>query len=493
MQFLLHEAILLKPYDMNNLLSPRFGLGVALAALATILTGCATPVPQAMPPSAIPQRFSAPVPSSAQIWPDATWWKSFGDAQLTSLIEEAEKNNGDLAVASARILEAEARSRITRSALLPNVSAGGGYINGDCKGPSCAQFTNAKDYELNFSASYQLDFWGLARDNLRGAEAELKTARYAQQSVALSVASSVASQYLNVLALRSRLTIANENIAAINGILDLIKLRVKAGSVSHLDLASEQAQVEAVEARLPQLEIAERQAVYALAVLLGRTPEGFDVKDAKLDSVNPPQVAPGVPSALLFRRPDIAAAEAQLVAAHANVDAARAAFLPQISLTGSGGFISAAVHTLLRSSQFGYDYGANLLEAIFDGGKLRGEKHLAEATEREYIARYRTAVYNAFADVDTALIEVANTATQQDHLEREVAAAREAFQISQLQYRQGVADLLTVLQAQQTLFSAEDQLIQALLANRQASVALFAALGGGWLDVGTKQQALSHY
>ena len=471
---------------MNKSLPVRTGIFITLV-LAVILAGCVTPVPQALPPSTLPAQFTSPISSAAQIWPDAEWWKSFGDPQLTSLIEEAERNNGDLHVAAARVLEAQAQSRVVRSTLLPGLSAGINRTRGDCSGQSCGQFTNNQTYDLNFSASYQLDFWGLAHSNLRAANEQLKSARFAQQSVALTVAANVASQYLSVLALRSRITIVNENIAAINGILDLIKLRVKVGSVSHLDLASEEAQVEAVEAQLPQLETAERKAVFTLAVLLGKPPEGFDVQGATLDDIKPPPVTAGLPLSLLLRRPDIAAVEAQLAAAHANVDAARAAFLPQISLTGSGGFISTAVSTLVQGSNFGYDYGVNLLEAIFDGGKLRAQKHLAEATEQEYIARYRNAAYNAFADVETALIDTRNTARAQDHLEREVIAAREAFTISQLQYRQGVADLLTILQAQQTLFLAEDQLVQTMLANRQASVTLFLALGGGWMESPSEQ------
>ena len=336
---------------------------------------------------------------------------------------------------------------------------------------------------MSFNASYELDLWGLARDNLRAANEQLKSARFAQQSMALMVTANVANQYFDVLAIRRRIAIANENIAAINGILEVVKLRVKAEATSHLDLAREQAQVEAVEAQLPGLETLEKQALFSLAVLLGRPPEGFDVKEQDLDAVLAPVVGVGLPSDLLLRRPDIAQAEANLASAHANVDAARAAFLPQISLTGSGGFVSTAIGTLLQGPNFGYSYGANLVQTIFDGGKLAGQKHLAEGVQKEFIASYQSAALNAYADVENALVQVANTGTAQDHLKREVEAAREAFEISQLQYRQGATDLLTtVLQAQQTLFSAEDQLVQTVLANRQSDVHLYEALGGGWVE-----------
>lgn len=447
-----------------------------------LLTGCATPVPRALPPTLVPDSLAGTVRSGSPVWPDPYWWRGFGDAQLTSLVEQAQVQNRDLAIAAARVTQAEAQSSIQRSALFPEFSGGPDYQAGGCRGLSCRQYAAGKTFGLQFSASYELDFFGLARDNVRAASEQLKAARFAQQSVALTVTTSVARQYLTVLSLRRRVAIANEYIDAINSILEVIRLRVKAGAASHLDLAREQAQLEAVQAQLPSLETLERQALYALAVLLGRPPEGFDISLAELDAVLAPAVGVGVPSDLLLRRPDIAQAEANLASAHANVDAARAAFLPQISLTGSGGFLSTAVGTLLQGSNFGYGYGANLLQTVFDGGRLLGQKDLSEAQQQEFIAAYQSAALNAYSDVETALVQVANTGRSEDHLRREITAAEEAFEISQLQYRQGTADLLNVLQAQQQLFSAQDQLVQIQLANRQAGVHLYEALGGGWVE-----------
>jgi len=451
-------------------------------ALAALLAGCSTPVPQSLPPQMLPRTFTGPLPSDAKVWPEPSWWRGFGDAQLTALVEQAQDGNRDVAIAAARVMQAEAQSTIQRSALFPQIGGGADYQRGGCSGQGCARYPNAKQFGLNFNASYELDFWGLARDNLRAANEQLKAARFAQQSVALTVTANVGSQYLNVLAIRRRIVIANQNIAAINSILDIIKLKVKSGAASRLDLAREQAQLEQVQAQLPSLETLEKQALYSLAVLLGRPPEGFDVTPADLEKILPPVVGAGLPSELLLRRPDIAQAEANLASAHANVDAARAAFLPQISLTGSGGFVSTAIGTLLQGSSFGYAYGAGLLQTIFDGGKLAGQKDLAEATQKEFVAAYQNAALNAYADVEFALTQVANTSRAQDHLTREIEAAGEAFQISQLQYRQGVADLLTVLQAQQQLFGAQDQLVQTVLANRLAAIHLYEALGGGWVE-----------
>ncbi len=450
--------------------------------LTLLLAGCATPVPQVLSPQMVPKTFTGPVVSDAKLWPEASWWQGFGDAQLTALEQQAQDGNRDIAIAAARVMEAEAQSTIQRSALFPQIGGQGDAQRGGCSGQSCASYPNGKLFGLNFNASYELDFWGLARDNLRAANEQLKSARFAQTSVALTITANVANQYLNVLAIRGRIAIANQNIAAINSILDVIKLRVKAGSLSHLDLAREQAQLESVQAQLPSLETLEKQALYSLAVLLGRPPEGFDVTVADLEKILPPVVGAGLPSELLLRRPDVAQAEANLASAHANVDAARAAFLPQISLTGSGGFVSTAMGTLLQGSNFGYSYGAGLLQTIFDGGKLAGQKDLAEATQKEFVAAYQNAALNAYADVEFALTQVANTSRSEDHLRRLIVAAEEAFEISQLQYRQGAADLLTVLQAQQTLFSAQDQLVQEVLANRQSAIHLYEALGGGWVE-----------
>jgi outer membrane protein TolC len=217
-------------------------------------------------------------------------------------------------------------------------------------------------------------------------------------------------------------------------------------------------------------------------VLIGEPPERLEIKAPIAATIRPPLVTPGLPSDLLVRRPDVAQAEANLASAHANLDAARAALLPQFALSGSGGFASAALGALIHGPSVAWDYGGSLLQTIFDGGKLLGQKALARATEEELIASYQLAVLNAYADVETALGQVKNYSAAEEHLAREVDAAREAFQISQLQYRQGTTELLTVLQSQQTLFSAEDQLAQITLARTQAVVHLYEALGGGWVE-----------
>ena len=463
----------------------RNPLRCCIAVGSAVLAGCATRIPQVLSPQFVPQSFAGRDAAAEQVWPRADWWQNFATPELSDLIAQARTGNRDLAVAAARIMEAQAQTVIQRSTLFPqlDLQAQGRRTRLASAQSAGNQGTySGNSFGLTLGASYELDIWGLARSNLRAAREALKSARFARQAVALTLTAEVADEYFRVLALRQRIAIANEDISAINGILATIQLRVATGASSHLDLARERAQVESVEAQLPQLQEQELEARLALAVLLGRAPEGFEIRTPDLQAIRLPLVSPGLPSDLLLRRPDVAQAEANLASAHANLDAARAAFLPQFALSGSDGFASAAIGTLLHGPSVAWDYGGSLLQSVFDGGSLIGRKHLAAAAQQELIASYQGAVLNACADVETALGQVKNNGQTQAHLEREVDAAREAFQISQLQYRQGTTDLLTVLQSQQTLFSAEDQLAQITLAHMQAVVHLYSALGGGWLE-----------
>jgi len=459
---------------------------LAVAFVAGCLAGCAATPPQVLTPAMVPRTFGASLPAQTPVWPEAQWWREFRSPELANLIIQAQAGNRNLAAAAARLREARAVVTIQRAALFPQVDLDGDALRAGV-GTAAVQtgsqrVSTGNAFSLNLDASYNLDAWGLQSDNLRSATEALKSSRFAQQLTALNVTAAVADGYFNVLAVREQISIAQEDITAIDGILATIKLKVTAGTASHLDLAQEEAQVESVQAELPVLEEQELEGRVALAVLLGRPPESFDVHAPNAGGLALPVVAPGVPSQLLLRRPDVAEAEANLAAAHANLQAARAAFLPQIVLGGSDGFGSTAVNTLLHGPSAVWDAGAQLVQTIFAGGKLVGQKDLAYATQQELVADYQEAVLNAYADVESALGQVANYAREEEHLRREVDAAREAFGISQLQYRQGVADLLNVLQAQQTLFEARDELAQAKVARLQALVHLYEALGGGWQE-----------
>ncbi len=461
------------------------------SVLALAAAACSTPTPMGIKTADVPKAFTAPIPQNVQVWPAVDWWQNFTSPELIGLETTAQTDNLDLAVAEAEVLQAQAQTGISAAALFPDIgldasaTRSGSSKSAGIVGPGIK--TTGNDFGASVQASYQLDIWGEARDNLHAAQATLRSSQYAQETVALTVEADVANTYLDVLALRQRITLTKQNIDAAKRILTITQAKVTNGVSSNLDLAQQEATLAQQEAVLPGLEEQEREARYALAILLGRAPEGFDVTAQNLDAITPPLVAPGLPSELLERRPDVAGAEADLESAHASVDAARAAFFPQIGLTGSAGFESTALSSLFNPSAFAWSVGASLLQTIFNGGLHAAQSDLAKAKETQLVATYRKTVLTAFSNTETALGQVSSIADQQARLEEEVKAGAEAFRISELQYREGIVELLTVLQAQQTLFTAEDALVQAKLARLQAVVSLYQALGGGWTVASTQQ------
>lgn len=471
--------------------------GLSVSMIALVAAGCTTPNPTPLDkPGDVPAAFTAPVANKqAPIWPEANWWVNFKADELPALMETAQKENLDLAAAAARVLQAEAQDGVAFSNLLPTVNLQGSASRQRTSSGSTS--TNGlggvsrtfNSFGAGIAASYQADFWGLYRDRLYQARENLRAARYAETIVGLTVASSVAQQYFTVLATRERIVIARQNIDAAKRILTVVQAKVTNGVSSNLDLAQEQSLVATQEARLPGLIEQEREARYALAILLGRAPEGFDIQAQNLNGIISPTVQAGVPSELLLRRPDVAQAEANLYAAHANVDAARAAFFPQVSISAGRSYSSSFADTLFNPSSIAWNIGASLVQSIFDGGRLKAQDDLALAQQTEQIATYRKTVFTAFSNVETALGQVSATSDQLVALTEEVRAATEAFRISELQYREGTIDILSLLQAQQSLFSAQDTLIQTKLARLDANVSLYIALGGGW----TQQQSDKDY
>lgn len=467
----------------------------ALAAVACGVAACSTAVPQALKPNDVPPAFQGPLAPGASLWPNADWWNNFGSTELSGLVTDAQTNNLDIAVAMADVLQAEANRDIARSALFPTFDLGGTATRSRSPGGSTLAevspgvfktetfpATTSSQFGVTVNGTYYADIWGLARDNLRVAQEALKSSHFAQQEVALTTTGNVADNYLLVLALREEIATIQQNIDAAKRILTITQAKVTNGVSSQLDLSQQEATVYGQEAALPPLREQEREAINSLAILLGRPPEALTITAQNMNALKAPPVNPGLPSALLERRPDVAQAEANLASAHASVDAARAAFFPQINLTGDGGFGSAAIGTLIRATSFEWSIGASAVQTIFDGGKLIGQSDLAKAQELGLISTYRKTVLTAFQGVDNSLGQVANFSDEESALQQEVTASANAFRISELQYREGIADLLSVLQAQQTLFTAQNLLIQVKLSRLQATVGLYVALGGGWSE-----------
>jgi NodT family efflux transporter outer membrane factor (OMF) lipoprotein len=291
---------------------------------------------------------------------------------------------------------------------------------------------------------------------------------------------SVATTYFQSVELRDRLAVAQRNLDAASYILKGLQLQRSAGIATSLDVTQQETTVATLSASIPVLEQQLHQNVHALAILIGRTPESLEAPASSMADLAGPEVAPGLPSELLARRPDVAEAEANLVSANANIRAARAAFLPNIALTGSAGFATTALSSLIGSASRVYAVGANLTQPIFEGGALQGQYALTQARYDELVANYRKAVLSALGNVEDALAAVRQSAEQMRRQEIATSSARHAHDIAQAQLHSGVVSIVTVLNTEGALFSAEDALVQARFAHLQALVSLYSALGGGW-------------
>jgi outer membrane protein, multidrug efflux system len=418
-------------------------------------------------------------PAAGSPWPEAGWWHAFGSAQLDELIAEAERNNDDLAGAIARVREADAQARIAGAPLFPTVDLGADATRERAFVPGSApRMSNI--FNPQITASYELDFWGKNRAIRSAARAAAAASRYDQQTVALTVVSSVAGTYLQALEFLDRIQVARQNLENGQKILHGLKLEQTAGTATGLDVAQQETAVALLDAAIPPLLQQFRQAVYALAVLVGKTPEAVDVTSGSLTEISSPVIATGLPSQLLSRRPDVAEAEQQLIAANADITAARAALFPDIALTASGGYESSTLASLISPANRVYALSAGLTQPIFHGGALRGQVSFSEARYTELLTTYHKTVLTAFSNVESALVAARQTADQQELQRDAVAKARRAFEFAQAQMSAGTVNILTVLNTENALFSAQDVLVQVEYSHLQALIDLYTALGGGW-------------
>jgi outer membrane protein, multidrug efflux system len=452
------------------------------------LSGCAIVSPQLTPQVEVAGTWNeAAGPDAAAVSP--TWWTTFGSPELESLVAAALAGSPDLAIATERVQQAEAQVRVAGASLFPVLNATGsaaGHRTSTVGGAKSGGAVVDSAGSVGLTASYELDLWGKNRAGVRAAESSAAAAGFDRDTAQVTLVSGVATSYLDVLALRTRLAIARDNLATAQKVLDLVSARARNGAASALDVSRQEATVLSQRAALLPLEQQERQTLAALAVLVGRAPEGFDVKATGIGDLRVPSIDPGLPSTLLVRRPDLASAEAQLAAANADVAAARAALLPSITLTGTAGLATTALTSIATGgTTAAIGIAASLLQPIFDGGRLRGQKAVAESHERELVETYRKAILSAFADVEEALAATSRLG-QQEQLQADVQThAQESQRLAEIRYKAGADDLLTVLDAQRTLFAAQDQLAQIELSRLQAAISLYKALGGGWSAAAT--------
>jgi len=452
---------------------------IAIAGFCLLLGGCTLlESVSELAPGDVPANWSQPVLTSEKTWPDRDWWTGFSSAELNGLMETAQRENLDIVIAKARVEQADALLRQTGSSLLPAIGARlGARENGAIHDPAS---TPVQTLSASATVSYEVDFWGRNFENTRAAWRSLDASEFDQETVALTTVSSVANTYFRLLSLRDRLRLSKLNVANATKILALTRKQFDAGTISRLPLAQQESLLASLNAQAASLELQERQALGSLAVLLGKPVQDLVIAGATLEGLAAPTVGAGLTSELLARRPDVKSAEASLSAAQANLAAARAAYLPTISLTGDAGVTSTALAGLISGSNGAYTIGATLVQAVFQGGALIAQNDRAYYRREELLASYRKAALNAFADADAALTGATTSGLQEQQQLVAATSAAEALRIAELQYKAGTVDFLTVLSAQQTLYSAQDQLAQTRAARLQAVVGLFRALGGGW-------------
>ena len=459
----------------------RRGLGCSLAAgaAALLLAGCRIAVPD-RPVSTleVPVAWRAPL----QVGPNAAveqgWWRAFGDPALDALVAQALARNGDLRTARSRLLEYQARIRVARAAQEPNLSVSVGPTRARSIGPLGTPVESTA-ITGNVQAAYEFDPWGRLEAATQAARFDLAAQQAALDAVALSVAANTASGYLNLRGLDAQLALARQTLASREQSLALARRQFEVGYSSRLELSQAEAEYRNTAAVVPQLERAITQQENALNLLAGANP-GPVARGAELTALRPPGIAPGLPSELLRRRPDIAQAERTVAAADASLAAARDQMLPSLRLTASVGGYAHNLPDLLGAGTTLWSVGGSVLAPIFDAGRLRAQAEISASLRDRAVFAYESVVRNAFAETENGLSSVQRLREQLEQAEARRVATAEVLRIAHNRYRNGYSSYLEELDAQRNAFSAETSVLQLRASWLQAHVDLYRALGGGW-------------
>lgn len=448
---------------------------MALAACVLLASGCIGPRPETPKAASVapPTTWRSSAGTGKAI--DATWWQGFGDPVLTQLIETALANNDDLAIAAARVDEARAQTALARSQLLPALDAGALAQRSrsvSAFGKPVVQNSGGPQLQLSFDT----DLFGRLRNADAAARAALLASEGARDTARLAVISATASSYITLRALDARLTTARETLTSRAEALRIARRRATVGYTSMLELRQAEAEYKATEQLVPVAALAVTRQEDSLSVLIGQPPAAI-ARGIAIDRLTAPAVPDGLPADLLRRRPDIFAAEQQIVAADRNLDAARAAFLPDIRLTGTTGL---ALSSLLPDPITIWSIGASALAPIFEGGRLKAQADTAAARRDQAAFGYRKTALTAFREVEDALAATQRIGEQVDALQGQRGALAAALHLANNRYHAGYAAYLDVLDAERGLLNAELVLIQARADRLNAYVALYQAMGGGW-------------
>jgi outer membrane protein, multidrug efflux system len=458
----------------------------SLALLFVLLAGCTVGPNYQRPKLNVPPAYRGPAPSpagtpSAASLGNEKWWTVFHDPVLQQLIRTALQHNYDIRIAAARVLQAQAELGITRSNQFPTINAGAGAVA--LYNPKVSSVFPAykENYgELDLSVIWNLDFWGKYRRETEAARDSLLETEWGRRAIVTSVVADVATAYFQLRELDLSLEISRRTFSSRQDSLHLTQVLANNGSASLLDLRQAQELVDTAAETIPDLERQIQQEEDMISDLLGENP-GPIARGLTLTQEPAPLVVPaGLPSELLERRPDIREAEANLMAANANIGVAKADFFPNISLTGSGGFESYALNKFFTGPAFLWDTAASASQTIFQAGALRAGLTLATAQDQQMLLTYKQTIKAAFEQASDALIAYAKYREFERQQASLTAAAQDADRLSYVLYRHGGASYLQVLTSETNYFSAELNLAQAQLNERLALVQLYNALGGGW-------------
>lgn len=431
------------------------------------------------PSTAAPSQATGVSGSTASLG-DEKWWEVFQDKELQNLIRTALKNNYDVRIAAARVLQAGAQLGITRADQLPSLSVGGSIAGQQSprNGPIPSFQTTVG--QVNAAGVWNLDFWGRYRRATEAARANLLATEWAQREVISTLVASVATDYFVLRQLDLELEISKRTLNSRRDSLQLVQTLEQHGVNSLLDVRQSEQLVFTAAAEVPDLERQITQQENAITILLGNNP-GDIPRGLKLtEEPHAPDVPVGLPSTLLARRPDILEAEQNLIAANAQIGVARAAYFPQISLTGEGGYQSSALTSLFTGPAGLWTLAASVSQPIFEGGRLKSNVRFTEAQKEQFLLTYKQTIQGAFRDVSNALTAYRKNREfriEQEHL---VNAARDAARLSEVRFKAGTTDYLEVLTNNTNSFSAELGLAQAEGNELTALVQLYQSLGGGW-------------
>ena len=468
---------------MKAILLGRLSVG---AGLILLIGGCAVGPNYKRPGVDTPEQYRGSANGGTNSFADLGWPEVFGDPHLQAYIGEALTNNWDIKIAAARVLQAKASARVARSQFFPNVAVGGELVTARTSEVGPAQLPPGADPQVEYGtayaamSAYEVDLWGRIRRSNEAARARLLATEAAQLTVRQTLVAEVAATYLSLLQLDYELEVSRRTYAVRTNSLVLTTARQEGGVASMQDVFQSRVLVSTAEAAIVDVLRRQEQTENALCILLGRNPgdieRGLPLRQQPLRT----DVPPGLPSALLERRPDIRSAEEDLVAANANIGEAKAAFFPQLTLTGAFGYQSVSLSDLFTSPARVWQFGPTLTLPVFTGGRLTGQYEFAKARFEEAKAQYQQTVQNAFREVSDALIQYQRTREYTVYQEQNTQARRDAAELANVRYEGGVTSYLEVLYSEQELFTAELQLARALGDELLSVVQLYRALGGGW-------------